>query len=364
MQAAYDARNARNARNEQALRVLMLQLQTNQITATDAANLSATSWFLKTEVNSNPDTVAQLNEEHNKRMKLFLRYMFLKMLTLQYEQKYEICLLLSFHNEDDNSIAKYIEIQNHFNAEMQPPPAHSFRMTIYENFLDQSPTIVYHGYDGYVNDLSPVAARVHDSLLVIVHEMASKLSSDTNMSVEFGLEKRWNPTTKYVLKLPFKIPSKLGESIDLQSTTYEKVLYRNNIKTTSQVGSLPSLLQFKSDLQKNFKADKLEPNFAFTAAEGFLSCMIGIVKNIHFETELARQRTNKQSGAAVKWISTGIKVLVNQKGPDHKFHTVPRSIYTHPEYPGEQRVIKNKDGKRIFVAFKSIVSKIKKNKSL
>ena len=51
------------------------------------------------------------------------------------------------------------------------------------------------------------------------------------------------------------------------------------------------------------------------------------------------------------WKSTGKKVSVKTKGSDGKFHTVQRTAYKNPKYPGELRISKMVSGKKVFVKF-------------
>jgi hypothetical protein len=62
-----------------------------------------------------------------------------------------------------------------------------------------------------------------------------------------------------------------------------------------------------------------------------------------------------------KWVSTGKKVTVSQKGKDGKMHKVSRTTYKNASKPGEVRIARQgTDGKRSYVKFKVAVDTPKK----
>lgn len=66
--------------------------------------------------------------------------------------------------------------------------------------------------------------------------------------------------------------------------------------------------------------------------------------------------------AAVSWKATSKKVAVKAKGPDGKFHTVKKTVYTCPAHPNQPRIAKNVDGKRQYVEFVEVKKKSPKGK--
>ena len=63
----------------------------------------------------------------------------------------------------------------------------------------------------------------------------------------------------------------------------------------------------------------------------------------------------RPSKSKIKWISTGRKVSVKEKGKDGKFHIVKRTVYQSDAKPGQQRIAyKAADGSREFKTFKQV----------
>lgn len=62
----------------------------------------------------------------------------------------------------------------------------------------------------------------------------------------------------------------------------------------------------------------------------------------------------KRHASRWHWESTGNHVDVKVRGKDGKLKVVQRMVYVNAKYPGQMRIAKIKDGKRVYVAFRSV----------